>query len=252
MREELAKLLSDRLGIHDLAPVPNRFAPEGYKCVCKGADAVERWQQLRALADESGYWPVILGDDKEVGHILGVADSEHGEPIHQVLERVASNTSDAWLEKRRQSEEYDEEVMAELHGEWPEQADALTRFTIPLERGRQASPKPKVTIGLFPVQHCWEVPAYLNFGGWNACPDSDGHVLMMKRWFDRYGAEVAGMNGDVIEMYAHRPPTTRDDALALGEEQFLYCEDIVTQGTETIEALAAALLNNPIWFFWWD
>ncbi|WP_414650247.1 DUF4253 domain-containing protein, partial [Duganella sp.] len=34
--------------------------------------------------------------------------------------------------------------------------------------------------------------------------------------------------------------------------QYLYCADIVDQGTESIEALAATLLNARVWYFWWD
>ena len=40
--------------------------------------------------------------------------------------------------------------------------------------------------------------------------------------------------------------------MALAWEQFLFCEDIVSQGVETISNLGATLLNSPYWFFWWD
>jgi hypothetical protein len=75
---------------------------------------------------------------------------------------------------------------------------------------------------------------------------------MMKHWLEAFGAELVGMNGDTVEMFAKRPPSTRQEALELAEEQFLYCEDIVTQGTQTIEALAAGLCGSNIWYFWWD
>jgi len=75
---------------------------------------------------------------------------------------------------------------------------------------------------------------------------------MMKAWSQDFGAELVGMNGDTVEMYAKHPPSTRSEAIKLAEQQFLYCEDIVLQGTETIEVLAAGLLGNNIWFFWWD
>ena len=38
----------------------------------------------------------------------------------------------------------------------------------------------------------------------------------------------------------------------LAWEQYLYCQDIVVQGCETIANLAATLLNSPFWYFWWD
>jgi hypothetical protein len=31
-----------------------------------------------------------------------------------------------------------------------------------------------------------------------------------------------------------------------------YCEDVVLQGTLTLERLAATLLHGRVWFFWWD
>lgn len=75
---------------------------------------------------------------------------------------------------------------------------------------------------------------------------------MFKRWNDLYGAEVIGMLPDLIEMYVPRPPIDRAQALQLSWEQFVYCRDIVYQGTQTLAALAALLLQGPAWFFWWD
>jgi hypothetical protein len=31
-----------------------------------------------------------------------------------------------------------------------------------------------------------------------------------------------------------------------------YCPDIVEQGVESVSALAAHLLDSPLWYFWWD
>ncbi len=260
MQETLPGLLRDRFGITALETIPSRHAPPGYKFDCPGAEAIDRWRKLRELFEESGYWPVILGNAKERDRVLGVVDSEDAEPLNKILYRLATETADGWLQDRRQAnlkalqDAYGdkwEKAAAGVHGDWPKQVNALTQFTIPFE-GPRNLPKATVTIGLFPVKHCWEVPAYLNFGGWNECPDPLGHALMMKDWLEKYGAEVVGMNGDVIEMYVHKPPSTREEALKVAEQQFLYCEDIVTQGTETIERLAAGLLNNHIWYFWWD
>ena len=56
----------------------------------------------------------------------------------------------------------------------------------------------------------------------------------------------------VIEMAVTRPPQTREEAITLATEQYFYCSDIVDQGTETIDRLAAEILAQPRWFFWWD
>jgi hypothetical protein len=47
-------------------------------------------------------------------------------------------------------------------------------------------------------------------------------------------------------------PQSRAAALDLAREQFLYCSDIVEQGVGTLSALAAALMENDWWYFWWD
>jgi hypothetical protein len=74
----------------------------------------------------------------------------------------------------------------------------------------------------------------------------------MKYWQERYGAEVVGVTHDVVEMLISRPPRTRAQALELAREQCLYCSDIVLQGTNTLDVLAASLLDGTTWFFWWD
>ncbi|MEN3327087.1 MAG: hypothetical protein V7638_1894 [Acidobacteriota bacterium] len=49
-----------------------------------------------------------------------------------------------------------------------------------------------------------------------------------------------------------RPASTRDEALALAKQQFIYCSDIVHQGVGSVEALAATLFGATVWYFWWD
>jgi hypothetical protein len=60
------------------------------------------------------------------------------------------------------------------------------------------------------------------------------------------------MSGDQVEFAVARPPQDREGALALAHEQFVYFTDNVAQGTQRIEALAAALLGAHVWHFWWD
>ncbi len=260
MGEGIDSLLGDRLGIGPLIAVPNRDAAEIYVVTCTGAEALDLWRRLRVLVDTSAYWPLILGNDREVDGILGV-DLLNGEPFQEILNRSASETAEHWLEARRQAKvkalqlaygEKWQQAENELHGDWPVRPRAMPNFTIPFEQVGAGPPKNKVTIGLFPTKLGWEVPAYLNFGGWNECPEPSAHVVMMKHWFEEYGADLVGMNGDTVEMYANRPPGTRPEALKLAEEHYLYCDDVVIQGTQTVENLAGGLLGTSIWFFWWD
>lgn len=49
-----------------------------------------------------------------------------------------------------------------------------------------------------------------------------------------------------------KPPKTKEAAVALAEEQFVYCPDIVHQGCQTALGLASELMYSPRWYFWWD
>jgi hypothetical protein len=109
-----------------------------------------------------------------------------------------------------------------------------------------------LAVVLLPTRIPWHVPALLGFGGWNACPAPEEHAAVWKSWGGRYEAEVMTITHDVVEMRVGRPPQTRDEAIALAKEQYIYCSDIVDQETETIDRLAAGLLESLVWSFWWD
>ena len=113
-------------------------------------------------------------------------------------------------------------------------------------------PHPSVILAKIPTPRAFEVPAYLKFGGWNSCPEPSAHVAVWRRWQESYGAEILCLSGDVIEATVARPPVNKEECYKLAREQFAYCEDIVTQGVQTIDALAAVLCGGKSWYFWWD
>jgi hypothetical protein len=55
-----------------------------------------------------------------------------------------------------------------------------------------------------------------------------------------------------MNVRVQRRPPTREAALELAREQYVYCSDIVDQGVQTLSAFAAALMENDWWYFWWD
>lgn len=136
-------------------------------------------------------------------------------------------------------------------GDWP---DTLPPSALGLTLANDVHGKPldKVHILLIPTTESAAVPAYLRWGGWNACPAPEYHVAALRSWHERYGAELVAIGGDVIELRVKRRPGDRAEALALAREMYLYDEDIVSQGTETFAVLAATLMASDRWFFWWD
>jgi hypothetical protein len=144
-------------------------------------------------------------------------------------------------------------------GEWPAEPPGSSGLSVAFEtkfdgdftRAR-SEPREKVNIVLIPTDDWTTAPAHIRWGGWNECPPPEHHVAAFRSWRDRYGAELVGMSFDVLNIRVARKPASREEALALARVQYDYCSDIVDQGVGTLSSLAAALMANDWWFFWWD
>lgn len=191
--------------------------------------------------------PILMGEPKDLELMSEVIES-NDESLEQILCNAAAVDVDEWLSSR---EEEDPEFYSAMSGSWPTEEAAPIELSVHLDV-LSRKPKPSVILGLVPTRHSWQVPAHLRLGGWNDCPETRFHVALHKRWHERYGADIACVTSDVIECTVARPPSSREEALALAREQFLYCTDIVNQGVETIENLAAVLMKSRNWYFWWD
>jgi hypothetical protein len=136
-------------------------------------------------------------------------------------------------------------------GEWPSEPDPSPGLSVAYDLLKVA-PLPKVYIGIAPTNDWTTIPAYLRWGGWNDCPAAEYHVAAMRLWRDLYGAELIGMSFDTINLRVSNKPKTREEALALARSQYVYCADVIDQGVQTYSALAADLMANDWWYFWWD
>lgn len=238
----LPELQWTEVGSAQLGPIFAFWAP--------GKDAIAWWNALRPHTATIGY-PVLLGTDEDLERMresLG----------HEVREQglVDAFDAQAWFQGRAgelvDGLEPDEraDFEASIHGPWP-QISPSNSFQIPFDPLSKKL-RDRIWVAVLQVAHPWEAAAAIEFGAWNACPTPEEHVAVMRYWFERWGAEPVAIASDTVEMVVARPPTSRDDALALANEQLAYCEDIVTQGMGTIEALAATLVDGRTWFFWWD
>jgi hypothetical protein len=216
-----------------------------------GKDAMPLWRQLRSLVPETGHWPVLLGTEEDLEMHLDGLEEVFEETSTSELLRVAGRIDPVeWLAKRGEIE------APEQPEPWPIHAASTggvrdEQFTIPTDIVT-GTPHPEVFVALVPTPHGWEVPAYLRFGNWDSCPEPEAHVALWQRWHAQYGAKIVGISHDVVEAYVSQPPTDRAAAEALAREQYLYCDDIVSQGCGTLTRLASLLLNRGSWYFWWD
>ncbi len=213
------------------------------------------WHALRELVPLTGYWPVISPPFSTIGYDSGAIESLVAYLQSENVERVitAADTIDpvTWLEHRLAEdaaiaeEEGDdvEEYRAELQGAWPDDPSPRTWLTVP----NAAS----VELHLVPTSVPWQVPAFYRYGG-TSTPRPKEHVALHRYWYDNHGATMMSYRGDVIEMAVIHPPQLPEEAMSLAWEHYGYCSDVVVQGTDTVAALAATLLNGTAWYFWWD
>lgn len=218
--------------------------------VVAGKDAFESCLDLRDRA-EGLFTPVILGnvgDANDLGILLEGMELNESTP-DEILEAANAIEVESFIAQRLEME--DDEFGGVEEGEWPQEANPSSEITGPLDL---VTGKPHRSVGIckVPTADSWEVPAYLAFGGWNECPAPEEHVAMLRYWHEKYGAELITLTNDVLECTVSRPPVDAAEAMLLAKEQFVYCPDVVYQGTQTLAALAASLLHGKTWFFWWD
>lgn len=211
-----------------------------------GKQALDKLAELQAAG--KGY-PIILGNAESYDRVEETFEMNSGQPVEELIDAARVLVPADWFQERAESQA---EYYAIEEGEWPEQeAGANNRLSAHCDV-LSGKPYAEVAIAVIPAPENWMVPCYLRIGGWNECPNAEEQAAIFKYWGEKYGAIIVCVADDVIECTVTRPPASREEALHLAKEQFIFCADIVHQGTETIEALASTLLNAGVWYFWWD
>lgn len=229
-----------------------------------GERALAEWERLRA---EGRGWPVIVGDDEQLDAIAeqfsledqavfppppGVPSPFGDAPAPTPTAILAEAATLSFPESLAQWSGTDPDQPEPPLGEWPApravEGSGLTVASDILS----GKPFPLVHILLIPTTRSWEVPAYLRWGNWNACPPPAQHVAALRRWHERFGVELVGMNRDTLNLRTARRPADREAALALAREHYPYCPDVIDQGLGSLSALAAVLMADDWWYFWWD
>lgn len=239
-----------------------------------GKPAIDAWLALRDVHQATGYWPVLRGEVTDAAPDLGfdptviLSKVPMGSPLDVIARqrKAERENMQQWLRQRgeimpdflQELIDSDEDVLPDEgdddDGEepWPDepveaQFSPMSVFDVLSQR-----PLRKCGLALVRTSDPSECAAHLGFGGWNECPPPEVQVAVMRDWARRFGAVPAAMTNDVVEMHVARPPQTEADATALAREQYVFCEDIVTQGVQSVRRLAITLWRSPLWYFWWD
>jgi hypothetical protein len=258
------------------ALVANGLNPDSFAAVTPGENifrgelpggrVVEIWMNLARSASETKYWPIIRGEIEHDPHLVEcdadaiLAEVPNGS-VREVLKALTEQRQEQLSEimpEFAQATDLDElGRLVDIKGinlfgayveePWPTEIPERVSFhTVTGLKGKPAA------VLLVRVEHSYEVPAYLGFGGWNECPAPELQVAVLREWQKEYGAVPACITGDVLECAVLRPPQSEAEAMKLAAEQWIFCDDIVGQGTQTVRKLAMDIWRSPNWFFWWD
>jgi len=195
---------------------------------------------------------LIICGDKEQRSILEENAELSDLSSEKILTDAAEIDVSKWfIEKRAELEEDWEMELSENEGEWPGEIVNKQDFTLTSDvlSGKLLDNLTGIKLS---SDEAWKVIAQLKFGGWNDCPNPEEHCAIWKYWEEKYGAKIIGVSSDIIEAYVTNPPKSKEEAMELAWEQYLYCYDIVEQGVETVSNLGASVLNHKFWYFWWD
>ncbi len=270
LKLKLSQHQIDRASLEELWEVDG---DKVYGLTVNGGKAIELWEKLYRLVTEIGYYPVVLGDRVEAVGISIERTQWGNNSVEQILAQGDSIDADRWFADTARARREDLEqcwaeekeyypdfqvnrdtldpLTLEEIGEWNDEIEPDNEYSIPFNISN-GEPFVKVSIALIPTVISWQVFAFIKYGNWNDCPAPAEHIAISKKWHQQYGAEVVGISNDVVEMRVTKPPLDRDAAFAIAQEQYIYCEDIVSQGTGTLLKLAGALLDSKVWYFWWD
>ncbi len=215
-----------------------------------GETVLESLESHRMNFSVTGRYPFLIGDAEELERVKGAAEYNKETP-DEIIERSYNIDLDQWVKARRTELEEFEFNPDEMLGIWPGLIEGKGGICLH-KKDNYGKVLSEVFLGMAEIKEPWQLPAELKFGGWNDCPNPEIHCAFFRKWQAEFGAQITGISGDVIECTVLNPPLDQETAVKLAWEQYWYCADIVDQGCESINHLAATLLESPYWFFWWD
>ena len=217
-----------------------------------GRDAERAFDQLRSnIPNET---PILLGSPHEAS-MLFEGFEFHDKSTGELIAKAENFDIEEWFrqqetESRKLATQYNE--VWPPSGAWPTEHRPGTRLAVPNDILNEDKPKPVIIIALLPTSDASTAAAHLKFGDWNECPSPHIHIALARRWAGSHGAVQICNTYEIIEFRVDRPVTNREEGLRMAREQYLYCNDIVDQGTDTLEVLADTLVDSRYWYFWWD
>ena len=224
------------------------------------------WLELSRARAQTGLVPVLLADEPPLEWDDDQQDPSAADSVRpeEVLTRLWDFRRPTEQQERRKAPEW--RWWVEDRGPFGRRFPGLAppqhvkldpaRLTKALDGVESADDGPEAArIGLVQAARPADVPAVL---GWfppvgareigSEAQDIFRLVAVLRSWEDRFGATLLQLGPSaVVRVLAERPPATIEAATALAAEHWAFGES-----HDTVREIVAALMDTPIWSFWWD
>lgn len=216
-----------------------------YMIDVRADEIFQTWKTARSLVEKTGYYPVITEEYEQLFEYMEFEDEYDSAAT---IKTALSVNVDAFFKERK--EELSDSYTSDRKGSWElaQEETGSDEFYVVSRSGPDAI----LQLVFCPTKISWQVCAVLCWGNSNDGIAPSNHAAVHKSWGTEYDAELVCITIDTMEFMVKKPPTTKEKAMKLAEEQYFYCPDIVDQGVQTIANLGKSLLNSNKWFFWWD
>lgn len=213
-------------------------------------ELMELYKKECTKGKKDGYTPVILVPNDLLLEMIECNYEDNGgvENYRNTVLNADISDGDVILKRRFEAnmKVFEEDFGTEnIYGEYSDDVKPTSNFL-------NTDNSEELILTKIPVTEPWKVFAWIPFGGWNECPDTEDMVAVCKYWYDKYSAVPAVISSAELQMYVSAPINGKDEALIAAEEHYAFCNDAVDQGAGSIKALASHILNSSVWYFWWD
>ncbi len=246
-----AKPSANAQKIIDWLGCPCEYFPAG-----KPAQLIQSaYEEAFARREMDGITPVIIVADDVLSEQLDMVKEQFlpGESIRQyrsrILNGVLPDARQWFTQKLSEMKESLGEYWNEITADTGNAGGSINKLSGFIDQGNKRCRE--TVLAKIPAADPWEIFAWLPFGGWNECPDTEVMISVSRYWHEKYHAFPAVIAHDVLE-FAAVPVPDRSAAVGLALEQYAFCGDIVDQGFQELCVLADTLTKSSVWYFWWD
>jgi hypothetical protein len=226
-------------------------------------EVADAWLALSLARPHTGLTPILLSrawneDDVISGEAFGLYGPEDITLLDAIDPRAV--LADGWnLDEHDELDPYAESLRAPFTARFPGLAPPQqSRLSAAVLRHAVTGEQP-IFLGLVAVNRSADLPAAV---GWSVFGvDRPGGpqarsleiAAVLRSWEARFGACPLRIGSDsILRVLVERPPATLAEALRVAVEHLAFADEYGRYSGQPIHELAAELVGQPIWNFWWD